>query len=400
MLRCPDLYLGGANLQNSVACVWKEPNVTKQFQTGISLHGHTSHSHESLSFIPEMARKIAPLWWLIQRLEARSARTSGVMVDFNKGYWTPPLPPLAAFELERGQIERELDLGAMVSLTDHDNIEAPMRLRAIHEAAEIPISLEWSIPYRDTELHVGVHNLPAEHAESIVAQLNSYTAKPNVSPLRDLMAMLHGLPEVLLVLNHPMWDLPGIGRQRHLQSLTAFVAAFGVYLHGFELNGLRGWEENQEVVEFAHGWNQLVIGGGDRHGGEPGAVTNLTRAQTFSEFVYEVRKERRSHVLFMSQYREPLALRIGLSVLDILRDYPDYSAGLRRWDERVFHPNRAGEIRSLAEMWQRPPALVRCFVNAVHLLESGPVQQAVKFMLGTPEKELRLALGEQQEVAP
>jgi hypothetical protein len=380
--------------------VWKEPGIAKKFRAGVSLHSHTSHSREILSFIPYMSGKIPLLRWMISRLEARSQRKSGIRVDFGKGYWTPPLPPLAALELERGQIERELDLRAMVSLTDHDNVEAPMLLRTIHASGDIPVSLEWSVPYRDTELHVGIHNLPGERAESIVAQLNSYTENPSDALLGDLLASLNSLPEVLLVLNHPMWDMSGIGRQRHVQTLSAFTAAFGAYLHAFELNGLRDWEENRRVVDFAHGWNQLVIAGGDRHGCEPGAVVNLTEADTFPEFVHQIRKLRRSHVLFMQHYREPLPLRLVLSVLDILRDYPDYSAGSRRWDERVFHPNARGEVRSLADMWNVPPPLIRCFVNGVHLFESAPVQQMMKVALGRPHEELRLALGEQQEVAP
>jgi hypothetical protein len=321
-------------------------------------------------------------------------------VDFNQGYWTPPLPPLAAFELERDQIEQKLDLRAMVSLTDHDTVGSCMLLRAIPESNAVPISLEWSVPYRATELHVGVHNLPPEQAEAIVAQLQLYTSNPDDELLHNLLAMLNDLPEVLLVLNHPMWDLPGIGKQRHMQLLSAFVAAFGTLIHGLELNGLRSWEENRQVLEFAHGWNQLVVAGGDRHGCEPGAVVNLTDAQSFSEFVHELRKLRRSHVLFMPQYQEPLPLRFLLHALDILRDYPDYSAGSRRWDERVFHPDGSGEMRPLAEMWRRPPALVRCSVQTLRLFEAAPLQQMMKVALPRPQTEIRLTPGEQQEVAP
>ena len=392
-------FAKGADLQNSVTCVWKEPGVIKQYRTAVSLHGHTSHSHESLSFISQIAGRFLPLRWLIAQYEVRARKTSGVCVDLNKGYWTPPLPPLAAFEVERDQIERELDMPALVSLSDHDNIEAPMLLRVIPESRHIPISLEWSVPYRDTVLHLGVHNLPSAEAQAIVDDLNAFTAAPKDGRLRDLLMLLNRMPEVLIVLNHPMWDLPGIGKVRHVHSLTAFVAEFGTYLHAFELGGLRSWEENQQVVEFAHGWNQLVIAGGDRHGSEPSAVISLSEAECFSEFVHEVRKERRSNVLFMPQYKEPLALRIALSVLDILRDYPDYSAGSRRWDERVFHPNNVGEGRPLAAMWHTPPAFIDWFVKAVHLLESPPVRHGMRLLLGTPSQEPRLVLGESQEEA-
>jgi hypothetical protein len=79
-------------------------------------------------------------------------------VDFWKGYWTPPLPPLSAFQLEREQIENELGLNPLISLTDHDSIEAPMLLRVVPEARRVPVSLEWTLPFHDTILHLGIHN--------------------------------------------------------------------------------------------------------------------------------------------------------------------------------------------------------------------------------------------------
>jgi hypothetical protein len=382
-----------------VTCVWKEPGITKGYRTAVSLHGHTSHSRESLFFIPTIAKGIPPLRWMISRHESRARTKVGIKVDFKRGYWTPPLPPLAAFHLERDQIERELELSALISLSDHDNIEAPLLLRVIPESRQIPVSLEWSVPFHDTEFHLGVHNLPGASAPAIVAQLNAFTSLPEQGNLHDLLSMLDSLPEVLIVLNHPMWDLPRIGRARHRQALSAFVTEYGSYFHAFELGGLRPWDENHEVVEFAQGWNQLVIAGGDRHGCEPSAAMNLTDAATFPEFVQEVRKERRSHILFMSQYKDPLPMRIALSLLDVLRDYPDYRAGSRHWDERVFHPDGSGQFRSLAEMWSKPPAFIEWFVKSVHLMESQPLRQMMKLALGNLQKEPGLILGGNEEVA-
>ncbi len=42
----------------------------------------------------------------------------------------------------------QLGLKSLVSLTDHDNIEAPLLLRTERETAQTPISLEWSVPMR------------------------------------------------------------------------------------------------------------------------------------------------------------------------------------------------------------------------------------------------------------
>src|SRR5208282_6911042 len=104
--------------------------------------------------------------------------------------------------------------------------------------------------------------------------------------------------------DHPMWDLAGLGKEGHIQALTDFKTNLGMFMHAFELSGVRSWAENRATLEFAEKWSQLTIAGGDRHGAEPSAVLNLTNARSFSEFVHEVRQERRCHVLFMPQYAE------------------------------------------------------------------------------------------------
>ena len=123
--------------------------------------------------------------------------------------------------------------------------------------------------------------------------------------------------------------------------------------HAVELNGLRHWDENREVATLAAQWNQLLICGGDRHGVEPNANVNLTRATSFTEFVHEVGANGKSHVLFMPQYAEPWKHRILNSTLDAIRDYPEFPEGSRRWDERVYHPDAEGMIQPLSQLWKQ-----------------------------------------------
>lgn len=217
--------------------------------------------------------------------------------------------------------------------------------------------------------------------------------------LPDILIMLDKDPDALIVLNHPMWDLGGIGRQHHVQTLTDFVAKFGNYLHAFELGGLRSWQENQAVVELAQKWNQLAIGGGDRHGVEPSAVVNLTNAGSFPEYVHEIRKKHRSHVLFMPQYAEPFVLRMLQSLLDAIREYPDYPEGSRRWDERVFHPDRQGVISPLATLWDNPPAFIEMFFAVVRMLELPAVRGAARLAMTKPPQEMHLQIHKAHEAA-
>ena len=95
----------------------------------------------------------------------------------------------------------------------------------------------------------------------------------------------------------------------------------------------------------------LLISGGDRHGVEPNANINLTNATSFTEFVHEIRREKKSNMLFMPQYAEPWKHRILQSTIDAVRDYPEFPQGSRTWDERVYHPDAHGVVRPLSELW-------------------------------------------------
>jgi len=385
-----------ATLQSKLTCLWTDTSAPKKYRTAVSLHSHTSHSKEGLYFVAEYASRQPLLNWALTTYSKRSYTRGGITTDFQKAYWTPPLLPLAAFRVERDQIERDLDLASIVSITDHDNIEAPTLLQVVPEGNGVPVSVEWTVPYKNGVLHVGIHNLPPARAEAIMAQFAEYTENPRNGRLRDLFAMLDENPEVLIVLNHPLWDLAGIGQVRHIHLLHDFIAELGMFVHAFELSGVRSWKENRAVFELAEKWNQLVVSGGDRHGAEPNAVLNLTNTQTFSEFTDEVRRKRHSHVLFMPQYADPYTLRVFQSLLDTIREYPDRPKGSRMWDERVFHPDSKGEVRSLAEMWAKPPIFVTAFFAAARMLEIPFVRSAVA-ALGNPEQDIQFALDRGQE---
>jgi glycosyltransferase involved in cell wall biosynthesis len=129
-------------LHSKVTYLWKDPGAPQPYRTAVSLHGHTQHSREGLYFIPEFAARCWPLRTALAYQERRAQNMSSIRVDFWKAYWTPPLPPLAAVRLEREQIENQLDLASLISLTDHDNIEAPMLLRVVPEARAASL-LRW-----------------------------------------------------------------------------------------------------------------------------------------------------------------------------------------------------------------------------------------------------------------
>jgi len=311
----------------------------------------------------------------------KQCKKSRIPVDFARAYWTPPLSPKLAHETEKNQIENTLGLKSLVSLTDHDNIEAPLWLRGVRETAQTPISLEWSVPFSGTIFHLGVHNLPAGQAQAIMNDLAAYTRNPNERRLVELLALLDGFPDVLVVFNHPLWTQTCVGVHREGQVLERFLKNAVQFLHAFEINATRSTKENNRVGKLAEQWDRPLVSGGDRHGCAASGALNLTGAETFGEFVSEIRREQRSHVLLMPQYTEPVSIRTTRTLLDVIRNYPEYPIGSRRWDERIFHPDaNGGPDRAISTLWKAPPKYVEQILAGIRLLENATVQRAMERM--------------------
>ena len=334
----------------TISTVWTDRKAAQGYQSGISLHSHTSMSEETLTFIHKMFAYLPGLRLLFEHYE-RQSRECGFKLDFVRGNWRPPLLPRMAYDLEASQV-LQLGLQAMVSITDHDTIEAPQLLRTLPSSRGIPVSVEWTVPFGATEFHLGVHNLPTHEGAWWMRRLAAYTQAPADAELLAILNELDAMPGVLLVLNHPVWDLHKIGAEHHGRELQRFLRLAGHAMHALELNGLRDARENRKVSEWARQTGHLLISGGDRHGLEPNACINLSQATNFREFVDEIRLDRVSHILFMQQYARSWEQRILHSTLDCVTDFPEFTEGWRRWDERAFHPDSDGVMRPLSELWR------------------------------------------------
>ncbi|MGD0548165.1 MAG: hypothetical protein ABR991_10125 [Terracidiphilus sp.] len=379
---------------SSISYLWRDRKATQGFRTGVSLHSHTNQSHETLDFLANFGNQYPWMRPLLTRLEQRSEHIHGVRVNYAASYWTPPMTPKLAFDLETRQIEK-LNLAPMVSITDHDTINAPMLLRTVPSARQIPVSVEWSAPYGNQSFHLGVHNLPSARAQEWMRTLSDYTATPSDTRFTEILRALHEEPNVLVVFNHPLWDLYLIGQQKHEFLVNQFLQVNGNYLHALELNGLRNWDENRAVRQLAEQWNMQLISGGDRHGVEPNANLNLTNAASFTEFVHEIRREKRSDLLFMPQYAQPWKHRILQSTIDAIRHYPEFPLGSRTWDERVYHPDEHGVIRPLSELWPNgaAPRAFGWLLGVVQLMGAAPVSGGLR-IAWSESRQLRLVLGE------
>lgn len=321
--------------QTRLHILHKPKNLGAQAKTGVSLHCHTQHSKELLDFIPYYAAKIPVVSYFWEKECRRYLEREGRLPNFTTGYWSPPLTGGEVYQSEKEQMNRA-GLEAIVSITDHDCIAANLEINGQIPNAQAPISMEWTVPFEYAFLHVGVHNLPPERAVEMTAQLLDYTSKePDDERLHEIFSMLNEVPEILVVLNHPVWDIEMIGDELHLALLKNFIAEHGNWIHAFEVNGFRSWSENKTVIEMAETLGFPLVSGGDRHCCQTNTVINLTDAKTFAEFAEEIRVDKYSEVVLMPEYREPLHARQVASISEILKNYPEFPEDRRRWFDRV-----------------------------------------------------------------
>jgi hypothetical protein len=331
-------------------------NLTSKAKTGVSLHCHTEHSKEMLDFVPHYAEKLPVISHFWKKERDKYQKEQGKGIDFSTAFWSPPLTPHDVYRIEKEQIN-SAGLEAIVSLSDHDSIDGNLMVNEHTENSKAPISLEWTVPFEYGFFHVGVHNLPKETAVDITKTLLDYTfteENHGVERLNELFAMLSEMRGVLVILNHPLWDIEIVGKERHEVLLKNFIKEHGRWIHAFEINGFRSWSENKAVIEMAEALGIPIATGGDRHGCKPNTVINLTSARTFEEFADEIRVAKRSEVVLMPEYRQPLHSRQLQSFSEILKLYPEFPEGRQKWFDRVHFDTGDGHgVRQLSVHWKR-----------------------------------------------
>lgn len=362
----------------------KSQDVSRQFLTGVSLHAHTHHSRESLAHLPHYILQIPVVGHLFDQELRQHQAQSGATVDFARGWWHPPVSPRAVFDSEASQITK-LGLSPIVSVTDHDSIIAGLELQQTFSARCSPVSFEWTAPLGRGFLHLGVHNLPTASARSWFERLEAFTANPAIEPLEDILVDLTSTDDILVVLNHPMWDLANVGPQAHERMLAQFLADYGDYMHALELNGYRSWGENLDTVALARETGHPLISGGDRHACAPNALINLSHASSFAGFVHEI-KVGISTVMTMPEYREHVIGRTIASVADVISAYRHYPDGWQRWTDRVSCLTTEG-LTPLSSHWPHGgPFWLRSVMSTVRLLSWQPLRKPLAHLLEWRDK--------------
>lgn len=368
-----------------LSMAWSEEKAWRNQRKGVSLHSHTSVSRESIGILFEHGARNSLVCWVLDREKARYQRRFGKPLDFERAYWTSPVTPHEAYSLEAKQIEDTLGLPALVSLTDHDEIEANKLLQLVEDGQNIPISVEWTVPVENAFFHFGVHNLPKEHADAWHVRMQEFRESPTPAALSELLSELLMNRDVLVVLNHPLWDEAGIGIDNHEALLRRLLVSTRGLIHALELNGLRTWAENRKVIQIAEEYGIVPVSGGDRHGFEPNALLNVTGATDFSEFAEEVRAGQ-SHVVLMSQYRENRKLRCFQTAWDMIREHPHHPYGQVTCLDRAFYIREDGQHAALSSLFTKgTPPLLSNVLRAVQFLESPRLRPALRVALSDGE---------------
>lgn len=362
--------------QTQLHILHKPEDLSKKVKTGVSLHCHTEHSKEMLEFVPHYADKLPIISFFWERERKRYLKREGHAVDFSTSYWSPPLNPIDVYNIEKKQIN-DAGLDAIVSLTDHDEIKGNQQVNGSNAIEVAPISLEWTVPFLFGFFHLGIHNLPPDLAEDITKDLLDYSFadadEPDNARLHELFAVLNKIPDVLIILNHPIWDIEMVGKVRHEELLKKFLSEHGQWIHALEINGFRSWSENKSVIEMAEALGYPIATGGDRHGCKPNTVINLSNKKTFSEFVEEIRVSKKSEVVLMPEYAQPLHSRQLQSFSEILTHYPDFPEDRQRWFDRIFYDLKDGKgvVPLSSHGWERGgPAWLRAAVWTLGFLGS------------------------------
>ena len=366
--------------QTRLHILHKAKDLSREAKTGVSLHCHTQYSREMLDFVPHYADKLPIISHFWNKEREKYLQREGRNPDFLSGYWSPPLTPQEVYNFEKEQIN-QAGLEAITSLTDHDSIEGNLLVNEQTENAKAPISLEWTVPFEYGFFHLGVHNLPKENAVRLTETLLDYTFnKENhgTDKLNEMFTMLGEIPEILIVLNHPIWDIEMVGREKHAVLLKNFLKEHGRHIHALEINGFRSWSENKTVIEMAEALGYPLVTGGDRHGCQPNTVINLTNSKTFAEFAEEIRVDKRSQVVLMPEYRQPLHSRQLQSFSEILKNYAEFPEGRRKWFDRVYFDIGDGMgVRQLSVHWRRGgPAWLRWAIWTLGVLGSPKMRPA------------------------
>ena len=238
-------------------------------------------------------------------------------LDYADLTYNPPMTPDQLYRLESEGVKSLGFDKVLFALTDHNEIKGCREVEKLvgQDETQQIFGEELSFRYTDHTFHLGVLGRPLFTNAELHTQLQALTSLEKVGALFELLS----LSKCLVILNHPLLPVNGIGNSR--APVTELLHRYGWAIHALEFNGMRCREENDEVLELAKYMNMPVVGGGDGHSFVFSHVLSVSReAEDFDDFIEEV-KAGEGTPLVKSSYFVPLGWKIFLRVMRFIADY-------------------------------------------------------------------------------
>lgn len=287
---------------------------SRQYPFAVSLHNHSCHSVENLSFLNQVARLgfMRPFRGTLQRAFGLDGVSNLSYADI---IYNPPYTPEDLYAMESDAVKGLGFDGVHFAITDHDEFRGNVELlhKRPHLAPRVAIGEEVSVWYHGHLFHLGVSGLPEAGIGETHRRIQAAAQAENHDELFEILAATGAL----IVLNHPLvfW-----GRGPEKIPVEDLLTRYGWAIHALEVNGMRRQEENDRVLELARHWKKPVIGGGDSHLLVASSVICVTKAASFADFIAEV-KEGHSVPMVKREFFAPLRWKMFLRVLYFMSLY-------------------------------------------------------------------------------
>jgi hypothetical protein len=290
----------------------------RDFSYAVSLHNHSCHSVEKLAALNQVVKLgfMRPLKGVLQ-----SSFGLGGVSDLNYAEITfnPPYAPKDVYQMEAEALTDWGFDGIHLTITDHDEFAGSLALLRGDSGhigcskESFAIGEELSLWYQGHLFHLGLSGLPENGIDEWHIRIQSAARGGRHDELFETLRA----SGCLVVLNHPLvaWA-PGAGSI----PITDLLTRYGWAIHAFEVNGMRRREENDGVLELARRWRKPVVGGGDSHLLVASSIISLSRAQSFADFIGEV-KDGHAVPFVTPNYFAPLNWKLFLRVLFFMSHY-------------------------------------------------------------------------------
>ena len=209
---------------STISYLWRDKEAPKGFRTGVSLHSHTNQSRETLDFLANFGNQYPVMRPLLSRLERRAERDPRRARELRGQLLDAAHDPQAGLRPGKRGRSKSWTWRRWFPSPTTTTSRRPCCCAPCPARGRFRFPSSGARPTAAQSFHLGVHNLPSARATEWMATLAEYTAHPSDARLTEILAALNDEPNVLVVFNHPMWDLYLIGKEKHAFLVNEFLA--------------------------------------------------------------------------------------------------------------------------------------------------------------------------------